>query len=275
MQEYNKGTAITSTPCAECPLRDVCDIKEIGSFLNEAMPPEVFKLYNDTNAFDVVRLSNKISEQLISLLRLKIVSFKDLYFSKRKFPVEVFPSIEFVIHTAHTGLLKWGYWIRNLAAANYICKDLSKRTTDAFKATLCKISKDLPKLLSNGELLNIIIGKLKNKYIQRLESKVDEAEQIDFYDLINWFFSYLYDFCDILTYIIVSFSIVNKEEKDKIVYIAPCLLDFLEDYLNFFLKELPEKGIAPTEICVTNPSIRNDVKYFVRKINPEIEITLC
>lgn len=277
------GVAITKVEeskmgnlCESCPLKKVCDIKELNHFLDSAMPPEVFRLYDEQDLFNIVRLSNRISEHLISLLKLKVVSFKDLYFSKRKFPAEVFPSIEFVIHLAHTGLLKWGYWVRNLAASKHICEDFENRTIDAFRSIVCAITRGIPKLIKNGNLLKDLIRKLKDKKIQELSDKLQEINKSDFYDYINYFFSNLYDFCDILTYIIVSFSMVNnKQGKDKIVYVSPALIDFIDDYLQFFLQELPEKGIQPTEVCVTNPSIKNDVAYFVKKYNKEIEIPLC
>lgn len=262
--------------CENCPLRDICNITDIKQYLVNAMPPTVFKLFKEEGVFDTVRLSNRISESLISLLKLKIASFKDLIFSKTKFPLEVFPAIEFITHLAHAGFLKWGYWVRNLAAADFVCQDYQNKTISAFKSIVERISQSLPALIQKGELLEEIINDIKEKKVKELEEKIDGKEP-DFYSDLNHFFEKLYDFCDICIYIVVSFSLINnsESEKDKIIYVAPSLLEVLDEYLQFFLQKLPEKGLKAFEVCITTPVIKNEVAFFVRKYDNNIEVTLC
>ncbi len=258
---YKGATLELDVNCNRCKK---CGIDDAKKFLEVSIPVDIFKVQNSENPFAAIKLSNRVSTNVIALLSLKVDTIKDMMFAEEKFPIPVYSTIEYVAQILGHTYMRVGLWFRDLAGSGILCPMLDKIVINTFNAMMEVLEKGIgtfyPDFLSEVETL---WGYMEDDFRQDIEKVQPPTGVEEYYHLVGGLFIPVYKFFDKFCYLITSYA--SLKEGRKVIYIHKSWQDNLRE----FLKDLVYYVGYPEKLCIVSKELTYEVEIIKKEMRLE------
>jgi len=251
--------------CNKC---DRCGINDARNFLKASIPVEIFKVQNSEKPFAAIKLSNRVSTNIIALLGLKVDTIKDMMFADEKFPIPVYSALEYFTQIASHSYLRIGLWLRDLAGSGILCPVANRIIKDTYEMMLEILREGIREFYPDFfDDAGRLWGAIEGDFRKEIESLQPPKDIEDYYHIAGEIFIPLYKLFDRFCYLITSYT--SLKEGKKIIYVHKSWQDKLKE----FFRELVLKTGYPEKICIISKELTYDVEVIKKEM--KIDAMLC